>query len=343
MSPSAGAPVRPPVQQVVRAGRRTNLALLGLVAGALATGTACYAVGTRPATTVVTTTHAAVGLALLLLVPWKTVIARAGLRLDPHPGRGAGLWLAGLLLVTVVTGVVQDVAGFTTVLGLAPLQVHVTAALLAVPLLVGHLVTHPQRLRRTDLGRRAALGTGLLAAGGLAATALSRSVPGPAESSTGSSETGSHAPDAMPVTQWASDVVPSAGERSARLRVRGVPVDDPAPVEEVDAVLDCTGGWYATQRWSGVRLDQLLGPLPASARSIDVVSTTGYRRRYGVEQASALLLATAVGGKALSAGHGGPRRLVAPGRRGYWWVKWVASVEVSDEPPWRQLPFPPPW
>ena len=30
----------------------------------------------------------------------------------------------------------------------------------------------------------------------------------------------------------------------------------------------------------------------------------------------------------------------APGRRGFWWVKWVVAVEVSDRPPWRQPPFP---
>ncbi|MDT5134639.1 MAG: hypothetical protein QOE41_3950, partial [Mycobacterium sp.] len=33
-------------------------------------------------------------------------------------------------------------------------------------------------------------------------------------------------------------------------------------------------------------------------------------------------------------------RIVAPGRRGFWWVKWVASVEVVDEPWWWQPPFP---
>jgi DMSO/TMAO reductase YedYZ molybdopterin-dependent catalytic subunit len=33
-------------------------------------------------------------------------------------------------------------------------------------------------------------------------------------------------------------------------------------------------------------------------------------------------------------------RLVAPGRRGFWWVKWVTRVEVVDAPWWLQSPFP---
>jgi hypothetical protein len=44
--------------------------------------------------------------------------------------------------------------------------------------------------------------------------------------------------------------------------------------------------------------------------------------------------------RALSYGHGYPARIVAPGRRGFWWVKWVASVQPSMRPPWAQSVFP---
>jgi len=45
-------------------------------------------------------------------------------------------------------------------------------------------------------------------------------------------------------------------------------------------------------------------------------------------------------GVALAPGHGAPARLVAPGRRGFWWVKWVASIETVTGSDWWQSPFP---
>ena len=69
-------------------------------------------------------------------------------------------------------------------------------------------------------------------------------------------------------------------------------------------------------------------------------SVTGYWRRFPLEDAPNLLLATHLGGKPLTSGHGAPVRLVAPGRRGFWWVKWVSSVEVDNTPPWWQPPLP---
>lgn len=337
-----------------RPGRRTNLALLVLVALALATGTLAYAVGAAPATTAVTLAHGAVGLAIVLLVPWKSVLVRRGLARPLHSGRAAGVALAWVLALVVLSGLAQATIGLTTT-ALTPLQVHVTAALLAVPLLVGHLVTHWQRPRASDLSRRAFLSTGALAVGAVASAlavegvARALRLPGGSARGTGSTQLGSSAPDVMPVTQWFTDQLPARTDRDVPLRVvvggRAVDVDAAdlaaTAVDELDAVLDCTGGWYAAQRWRGVRLDRLLPtPLPSSARSLDVVSATGYRRRFPLEDAPRLLLATAVGGAPLSPGHGSPRRLVAPGRRGFWWVKWVVAVEVNDEPPALQPPFP---
>jgi DMSO/TMAO reductase YedYZ molybdopterin-dependent catalytic subunit len=33
-------------------------------------------------------------------------------------------------------------------------------------------------------------------------------------------------------------------------------------------------------------------------------------------------------------------KLVAPGHRGYGWVKWISEVEVSHDPAWLEPPLP---
>ena len=39
-------------------------------------------------------------------------------------------------------------------------------------------------------------------------------------------------------------------------------------------------------------------------------------------------------------GHGSPVRLVAPGKRGFQWVKWVDRVQLNTSPKWLQPPLP---
>ncbi len=225
------------------------------------------------------------------------------------------------------------------------------AALLAVPFALGHVLAHRPQLRRTDLSRRWLLRTGALGGGSLLlygageATASVLDLPGADRRSTGSHELGSGRPESMPVTQWFTDSVPSLDVDQWRLRLVTDGVERLLTYGEVAAgrdivraVLDCTGGWYAEQEWRGLRLDRLLAG--AAGRSVEVVSVTGYRRRFPLADAPQLLLATSLAGLPLAAGHGAPVRLVAPGRRGFWWVKWVERVEVDDLPWWVQPPFP---
>jgi DMSO/TMAO reductase YedYZ molybdopterin-dependent catalytic subunit len=146
------------------------------------------------------------------------------------------------------------------------------------------------------------------------------------------------------VTQWLDDQVPSLDAASWRLRVRAGASVREWSWRELDgfsdrlrATIDCTGGWYAEQEWQGVWLDRLL---PGGRGSVVVTSVTGYRRRFPASERGRLLLATRVGGRPLEDGHGFPARIVAPGRRGFWWVKWVREVELDGEPWWWQPPFP---
>ena len=111
--------------------------------------------------------------------------------------------------------------------------------------------------------------------------------------------------------------------------------------DRMRAVIDCTGGWYSEQEWEGVWLTRLLPPDQLDgALSVSVRSTTGYPRRFDVADISRLLLATRVGGSELASGNGYPARLVAPGMRGFWWVKWVVELRPEPVPWWWQSPYP---
>jgi DMSO/TMAO reductase YedYZ molybdopterin-dependent catalytic subunit len=335
----------------VRAGRRTNLALLVVLVLAIGTGALAFAFGTGWAWWAVAA-HGAAGLALVLLSPWKAAISARGLRRE-RSGAIASVALAVFGIVAVASGVAHAAGVWT---GTLAMQVHVGSALLSIPLIVWHVVARPVRPRRTDLSRRA-LVRGAALAGGSVATlgameGLVRLVGlrGSERRFTGSYERGSFDVGEMPVTQWLDDQVPVIDASMWRLEVRAVENDgvaDPLTLEELDgfddrvrATLDCTGGWFAEQIWSGVRLDRLVDGTDEEVRSVLAVSATGYARRFPIADVRHMWLATRVGDEVLSPGHGYPLRLVAPGRRGFWWVKWVERIEVSSTPWWWQSPFP---
>jgi len=339
-----------------RAGRRTNLALLVVLPAAFATGWLAFGTGTLWPARVVTAVHAALGIAIVLLVPWKRLIMRRGIA-RPRERRGlvvkaCGIALAVLVLVSLVAGIAHAYAGPHELFGLTEMQIHVGAAVAAVPFFAVHLVTRRQRVRATDLSRRNALRLGVLAGAGalgyaaLEGIAAAARLPGHRRRATGSYQAGTDDPAAMPQVIWLFDEVPTIDAAGYALTVRAAGgtrrigyAQLAAGTDEVRAVLDCTGGWYAAQTWRGVRLDRLLGGVPDGGVLV-VTSATGYQRRFPAGEAPALWLATHVAGQPLDPGHGAPARLVAPGRRGFWWVKWVDTVAVEDGPSWWQPPFP---
>jgi DMSO/TMAO reductase YedYZ molybdopterin-dependent catalytic subunit len=354
----------------LRAGRRTNLALLGGLLVALGTGGLAFGVGTGWARWALAV-HAAAGVVLLLLSPWKSSIAsRALARRPPRPATSAGIALAVLVAVALLTGFGHSTGLLRSLGPVTAMQVHVGAALACVPLALWHVVARPQRPRRADLGRRGLLRVGALAGvaalGWLAVEGVERvaGLPGARRRFTGSYPAGSMDPAVMPVTQWLDDQVPSVDPASWRLRVRAGGQARDWSYRELDAfsdrlraTIDCTGGWYAEQEWQGVWLDRLLpappagrspappagptgGAAPTGSGTLAVTSLTGYQRRFPLREGGRLLVATRVGGLPLAEGHGFPARIVAPGRRGFWWVKWVREVELEGGPWWWQPPFP---
>src|SRR3954468_24480327 len=129
-----------------RAGRRTNLALLGLLLIAFATGLLAYGTGAPPAVSIVVAVHGAAGLGLLLLVPWKAVVVRRAWR-RAVTTRTSSVGLGVLGAVTFLAGVLHAVG----VGRLWLLQVHVGAAICLAPLLLVHAWGRRQRPRRTDV------------------------------------------------------------------------------------------------------------------------------------------------------------------------------------------------
>jgi DMSO/TMAO reductase YedYZ molybdopterin-dependent catalytic subunit len=320
------------------AGRRTNLALLVLLGAAVATGVLMFGLGTgwnRWATVL----HGVAGLAIVGLAPWKSAIGRRSVRRRGWDESLPALGLAVSVVVALATGFLHRF-GVREMGPVDGIQLHVAAAAVAVALGVHHVVVRPVRPRRTDLSRRAALRVGAVAAVAAGAWVV---LPTARRRFTGSLERGTDDPDAMPTTQWFNDTVPVVDGRGWRLSVAGreftlAELDAGGGEAELRATLDCTGGWFAHQTWRGARLDALLGDAPGE--TVVVRSLTGYTRRFPRADAAAMLVATRVGGRPLSPGHGYPARLVVPGRRGFWWVKWLDSIELDDRPWWVQSPFP---
>ncbi len=295
--------------------------------------------------------HAVGSLAMVALIPWKSMIARRGVA-RRRPGWWASLIFSLLVLVSLVAGLLHSTGILRWVGNITAMEVHVGAAIAAVPFAIWHVIARRIPLRATDLSRRSLLRTGTLLTGAgvayVASEALVRaaSLPGASRRFTGSYELGSFQPELMPVTQWMFDRIPAIDVTRWRLKVgiggqlREWTYEELLNFDDrVLAVLDCTGGFYSKQEWAGAWLSRLL-PRPGEALSLHVRSETGYDRRFPIEDLPQVLLATRLGGLPLDAGHGYPVRIVAPNRRAFWWVKWVTSIEASGVPAWWQPPFP---
>lgn len=329
--------------------RQVNLLLAVAAGGAVGTGLVSWAVGTGWGRWW-TAGHAVFGFVLVVLAPSKiTRSVRPGLR-RRHRDRWLSIGLGLLIIGTLVLGVVHA-SGLLVGVGVwSPLWFHVLLAGLSVPLLATHVGSRPVRPHRVDADRRllvGGIGAAAIAATATATTELAMRVAGLRGGQrrfTGSHEVASFDPDRLPTVSWLDDDAPGSTDADTwSLTITGTAVavsDLLARSRPLDAVLDCTGGWWSEQRWDVVPIAELLGD-DLAGRSFTVTSTTGYGRIFPKADATTTYLAVGYDGRPLRRGHGAPVRVVAPARRGPWWVKWVTSIEVTDRPWWAQLPFPP--
>lgn len=293
--------------------------------------------------------HGIVGLAIVLLLFWK--LRRVWARLVDRRLWNGGTLISVIALALALLAIGSGVLWSTLLQPLGypnGLNLHVVFGTLLTLAMVGHMLIRFKPLRRANLGDRRTLGRYALIAGTGAALwsaqqlgARAFALPGARRRFTGSREVGSGEGLAFPVTMWMFDNPPPLDLAAWRLRVSGAVEEDYSltldelgllPQLAVEATLDCTGGWYTEQMWRGIAVADLLAraqPTDA-ARHVSFISSTGYRWSVPLEEAQGLVLATHVGKDALDHGRGAPLRLVAPGRRGFQWVKWVVEVRVLE-------------
>jgi hypothetical protein len=331
------------LQRIAPPARVVDAGILAAVVVLLSTGVASMFAAT-PATAWVYWLHGIVGVTLVVLVALKLWRVRHRVRARPK-GVTTSVLLAGLATAALATGI-GWVSGLSLDLGFwGLLNVHIALGLAVVPVLLVHLHRRfalPDR--ETLRQRRTTLRMSGLLVGGAAVWRAQQELnrlldtAGADRRFTGSRPADGDSGNDFPVTSWMADDPDPVDAGEWTLRVKGLVAEelvlgasDIGPDSEQRALLDCTSGWYAERDWQGVSVGDLLdaaGPTEGAAW-IQFRSVTGYRWSLPVAEARDALLATHVDGERLTHGHGFPLRLVAPGRRGYQWVKWVEEVRVQ--------------
>ena len=310
--------------------RATNLVLFALVPLLVLSGLLAWASRDDVAALLIGA-HRAIGAALLVALAWKQGVVRRSIRRRVSAGSSRSLVVGSatsiVLLLALGLGLAWTVGliSFDRPLSYSLMNIHVIAGIALVPLVIAH--TAERWAPVSAPGRRDAIrALAVLAAGAVVAAVTDR--VDPVRRGTGSRQT-----NTLPVTTWTFDRVPDISDW--RLHVSGaVRAESVHSYEGVlgsqsvtrEVVLDCTGGWWSAQRWRGVPLPYLFEPLPGASR-VRIVSLTGHSATFDLP-ADDVLLATHVGGEPLTLEHGYPVRVVAPGHRGFMWVKWVSRVEV---------------
>ena len=298
------------------------------------------------------------GYATAIILLWKGAVILETLKRRRFTLTSWGfVVLACLLLAILGTGFLWTYSGPRYLGPFSLLTIHGGLTFLLALLLLWHVLARrfifriPQARNRRAFVRLAGTAlAGLALWRGSAWAKTAANLPGTNRRFTGSYERGSFTGH-FPSVSWLFDNPPRQDQPTWQLTIEGQ-VTRPLtlsyealwqlPSQTIIATLDCTGGWYTTQHWQGINLGYLLDQvgIETQAQSIVIEAVSGYKRRFPLTEARQFLLALAVADQPLSHGHGYPLRLVAPGRRGFEWVKWVTHLRVSDRHHLYQVPVP---
>jgi len=138
-------------------------------------------------------------------------------------------------------------------------------------------------------------------------------------------------------------------ETTYRLHIYGL-VDSPVNLTYLDVItnftqykkvttLNCVEGWSVTLLWEGPLVRDLLNQSHLKPGAITLVfsSSDGFTTSVPVAYVmnSSIILAGKMNNVTIPAQYGFPFQLVAEGKWGYKWSKWVTGIEVIDNPNYK--------
>jgi DMSO/TMAO reductase YedYZ molybdopterin-dependent catalytic subunit len=138
-------------------------------------------------------------------------------------------------------------------------------------------------------------------------------------------------------------LMPDAGVENWRLTIEGsvsplaLTIDDvrALPLREQITELRCVEGWSRINKWTGVRLADLIAKFPPAERVRYVAIETPGRAYYvGLDIATALhpqtLLVWAINDQPLNWHHGAPLRLYTPLKYGFKSIKRIGTIRYTN-------------
>jgi len=103
--------------------------------------------------------------------------------------------------------------------------------------------------------------------------------------------------------------------------------------------LDCVEGWSVAILWEGIRVKDLLNEtqLLPTANTIIFKAVDGYTTSFPVDYIinQSILLAFKMNNVTIPPERGFPFQLVAEGKWGYKWIKWVTDIEITNDPTYK--------